>query len=359
MISISLCMIVKNEEAVLSRCLKSCKNIFDEIIIVDTGSSDNTKNIAKQFTNKVYDFFWQDDFSLARNFSFSKATCDYIMWLDADDVIPAKSVKKLLELKEQLSTKNYDVIMAKYDISFDANGKPNFSYFRERILKKSCNFTWQDPVHEVIIPSGNIFYSNISIEHRKIGQNKKSNRNLKIYENLLKKGIKLNARQMYYYSRELMFNRKYKKAIISFNKFLKMPNIWTENAISACIDLSNCYLQLSDNNNAKLNLIRSFYYDIPRAEALCKLADIYFNENNYQKACYWYNLALKDKCNLTSGAFVQKIYYDVYPLLQLCVCYYYLGDIKKAKECNNKVGKIDSKIPVYVKNKALFDKLNV
>ena len=91
MATVSLCMIVRNEEDVLGRCLESVKDIVDEIIIVDTGSTDKTKEIAGRFTNAVYDFPWIDDFSAARNFSFSKATMDYQMWLDADDVIEKRT----------------------------------------------------------------------------------------------------------------------------------------------------------------------------------------------------------------------------------------------------------------------------
>ena len=80
-------MIVKNEEDVLARCLQSLQPVVDEIIIVDTGSSDKTKEIAAQYTQHVYDFLWIDDFSKARNFAFSKATQQYCMWVDADDII--------------------------------------------------------------------------------------------------------------------------------------------------------------------------------------------------------------------------------------------------------------------------------
>ena len=79
-------MIVKDEESVLKRCLDSISPLVDEIIIADTGSSDATREIAALFTDKIYDFPWIDDFSAARNFSFSKASMDYIMWMDADDV---------------------------------------------------------------------------------------------------------------------------------------------------------------------------------------------------------------------------------------------------------------------------------
>ena len=69
MITISLCMIVKNEERVLKRCLDSVRDLVDEIIIVDTGSTDATKRIAAGYTDKIYDFTWNDDFSAARNFA--------------------------------------------------------------------------------------------------------------------------------------------------------------------------------------------------------------------------------------------------------------------------------------------------
>ena len=72
MVTISLCMIVRNEEDVLERYLKSIADVVDEIIIVDTGSVDKTKEIAKKFTDHIYDFPWVDDFSAARNFAFSK-----------------------------------------------------------------------------------------------------------------------------------------------------------------------------------------------------------------------------------------------------------------------------------------------
>ena len=86
-VTLSLCMIVKDEERTLERCLNSVKSFINEIIIVDTGSKDKTKEIAKAFNAKIYDFKWINDFAAARNFSFRKATSDYILWLDGDDFI--------------------------------------------------------------------------------------------------------------------------------------------------------------------------------------------------------------------------------------------------------------------------------
>lgn len=97
---LSLAMIVKNEEEKLARCLDSVKNYVDEIVIVDTGSTDRTKEIALSFGAKIYDFEWCKDFSKARNFSIEKTTGDYVLVLDADNVLlqfDKQSVLKTLE----------------------------------------------------------------------------------------------------------------------------------------------------------------------------------------------------------------------------------------------------------------------
>jgi pentatricopeptide repeat protein len=88
--TISLCMIVKNEEEWLPQCLESVKDLVSEIMIVDTGSTDKTKEVAQKYGAKIFDFAWKDDFAAARNFSISKATGSWILWLDADETIAKK-----------------------------------------------------------------------------------------------------------------------------------------------------------------------------------------------------------------------------------------------------------------------------
>ena len=96
MTELSLCMIVKNEEERLARCLSGVQGAVDEIIIVDTGSTDGTKRVAGQFTSRVYDYAWDDDFSAARNASLDRATKPFILWLDADDVVERSEKEKLM-----------------------------------------------------------------------------------------------------------------------------------------------------------------------------------------------------------------------------------------------------------------------
>jgi glycosyltransferase involved in cell wall biosynthesis len=119
-------MIVKDEQDVLEIALSSVKGFADEIIIVDTGSNDNTKKIARKFTNKIYDFKWIDDFSAARNFSLSKATGNWILVLDADEVIDPENLKK------SSFDPNMDaILLLQRDYTKNKNSF-RFSYLKER-----------------------------------------------------------------------------------------------------------------------------------------------------------------------------------------------------------------------------------
>ncbi len=357
MISISLCMIVKDEELVLDRCLKSISDIVDEIIIVDTGSKDKTKLIAEKYTKKVYDFTWCDDFSKARNYSFSKATKDYIMWLDADDILLDKDRKKLNQLKKTL-TKDVDIVMLRYNIAFDKLGNPIFSYNRERIIKNNKKYKWTGAVHEVIEPSGKVITKDIAITHKK-EKAYATGRNLKIYEKLLSEGKNLDSRHKFYYARELYYNKKYNEAIKVFTEFLDSKDGWIENKINASIDLANCiyFTKKNDFDEVYDILINTFKYDIPRACICCELGRYFFLKNKYDIAIYWYKLATTLNMDISKGGFENIDYYGYIPYISICVCYYKLGKIEEANKYNEKAGKIKPSDDKYLYNKKYFEEL--
>ena len=95
---LSLCMIVKNEENTLGRCLESVKDIVDEIIIVDTGSTDNTIKIAEKYGAEIFFYKWDNSFANARNYSLSKASKDWILIMDADDELKGEDKDKVIKL---------------------------------------------------------------------------------------------------------------------------------------------------------------------------------------------------------------------------------------------------------------------
>ena len=255
-VTVSLCMIVKNEEDVLARCLDSVKDLVDEIIIVDTGSKDRTKEIAHTYTDNVFDFVWIDDFAAARNFAFSKAKCMYCMWLDADDVILPKDQEGFQRLKETLSPET-DMVMMKYHTAFDSSGKPTFSYYRERLIANHKGYQWVGAVHEIIPPTGNIYYSDdAAVSHKKL-RVQDPDRNLRIFEKLIAQGNVLDARQQFYYARELYYHNQFEKAIQVFNAFLQREDAWVENQIDACTFIFYCRRQMGQKQEALYALFQT------------------------------------------------------------------------------------------------------
>ncbi|MCI8866495.1 MAG: glycosyltransferase [Lachnospiraceae bacterium] len=353
--TISLCMIVKNEEVHIARCLGSVAGLVEEIIIVDTGSTDRTVEIASDYTTKVYSYPWKDDFSDARNYSFSQASMDYCMWMDADDILEETEKDKFLHLKQSLPP-DIDIVMMKYNTSFDEAGKPTFSYFRERWIRNCPQYRWIGAVHEVIPPNGKAIYSDIAICHKKIGA-ADPDRNLRIYQKMASDGKQLEPRQQYYYGRELYYHKQYKKAISVLEEFLLSADGWVENKIEACSICASCYYQIGQEQSALATLLRSMSFDLPRAELCCEIGKHFLEHGNLHHAIYWYETALNVPKNEHSGGFTLPDCYDYVPFLQLCVCYDKLGDRKKAKEYNEKAGACKPYSQSYLYNKRYFDSL--
>ena len=322
---ISCCFIVLNEEQTLGRILKCASQFADEIIVVDTGSTDNSKSIAREYTDKVYDFEWVDDFSKARNFAFSKATKPYLMWLDADDYITDENIEKIKAFKE--SGQDFDVAFMLYATAFDENGNATFCYKRERIVKNAPQFKFVDPIHEVIVPSGNIVHLDITIEHRK---EKESDplRNLNFYKRLKAKGVEFSPRMQFYYANELFYTEHYTEAMCEYESFLKKP-AFVENQIQACLNCAQCYRHLHYNVQAYQMLYSSLVYDKPRSEVLCQLSLYLCNDGKFEHAKYWLKQAI-GKPNFSSGAFILKDCYDFIPYYNLAYCEYRLKHYKKA-----------------------------
>lgn len=147
--TLSVCMIVKNEEKVLGRCLESIVDIADEIIVVDTGSSDRTKQIASKYTNKLYDFMWVDDFSKARNFAASKAKGNWLLALDADEYVDRESFKKL-KAKLEKNSLEYNIVGLQI-VSFVGDKGINTALnYHERLYKNDPNIYYVRSIHEVL-----------------------------------------------------------------------------------------------------------------------------------------------------------------------------------------------------------------
>lgn len=350
---LSVCLIVKNEQEVLARCLNCVKKFADEIIIVDTGSNDNTKSIALKYTPKVYDYKWENDFSKARNYSFSFATCPFIMWLDADDIIDDENIRKINNLKNNLT--NQDVVMCKYVLGYDKDNNPTFSYNRERIIKNCNKCKWQGFIHECIAPFGNVVYSDIQIIHNKI---KSSNpkRNLKIFQKHKKQGRIFNAREQYYFAKEYFYLSYYSTCIKQIKKFLKMPNKFLPNEIDAKLHLAKCYINLKQYNKGLITLFNMLENYNPTSEIVCEIANVFLLKNNTKNAVYFYESALNIAPDYNCGAFINNNYYYYIPLLQLTYLCFKQGDYNKAKKYHLQAKKLYPNDEKVLYNDKFFDK---
>jgi len=155
-VKVSLTMIVRDEENNLPHCLESVAGLFDEIVVVDTGSTDRTVEIARSFGARVFDFVWVDDFSAARNAALARATGDYAFWLDADDVVDPPERAKLEALLDRLRAGDGDgacyVVRCKCDPSPDGSGGDTV-VDHIRLFPVRENVRWKYRVHEQILPA--------------------------------------------------------------------------------------------------------------------------------------------------------------------------------------------------------------
>jgi glycosyltransferase involved in cell wall biosynthesis len=324
-------MIVKDEEDSLARCLNSVQNIADEIVIVDTGSTDNTKAVASRFTDRIYDFAWIDDFAAARNFAFSCARTEYILWLDADDIFPEEDRNKLIALKESLDPA-VDSVTMNYHLATDEYGNVTHSVRRNRLVKRSRQFRWIGAVHEYLEVGGTVLNADIAVAHRSIHHD--SDRNLRIYEQRLSRGEPFSPRDLFYFANELFDHRKYEQAIGYYEKFLATGEGWVEDNIAACGKLADCYHELGDRARELDSALRSFQYASPRAEFCCRLGYHFLQQNAVTTAIFWYQLAVRIGQPKEQMGFVNTACSTWLPHLQLCVCYDRIGDYEAAYRHN-------------------------
>jgi len=147
----SLAMIIKNEEARIADALTSVSSFCDELIVVDTGSTDRTIEIAQQCGAQVSEFEWIDDFSAARNASFQRCSGDWIFWMDADDIVASAAQQGFASLKEHL-TSRHDVNTVWLDLRYvTPDGGSSHVYPKPRVVRRSANPRWTEAIHEQLV----------------------------------------------------------------------------------------------------------------------------------------------------------------------------------------------------------------
>lgn len=297
MITISVCMIVKNEEAVLARCLDSLEGLYDELVIVDTGSNDRTKEIAAGYTDKVYDFEWVNDFSKARNFAFSKCTKDYIYSVDADEVLDAENRSRFITLANRLIPE-IEIVQMWYINTNEYATTENFSKeLRPKLYKRLREFTWIDPIHESVNLNPVVYDSDIEILHMPVSNH--ADRDFKTFENAIARGEHMSDKLLMMYARELMIageKQHLENARDFFIREAVNDNRSAEHKQMCYVVLAKGYMNSSD----PVSVSEFFKWCLknvggtPCSEICLLLGDHYFAQDDMDEAFIWYCNALNE-----------------------------------------------------------------
>lgn len=346
MITISLCMIVKNESAVLKRCLDSISFLVDEIIIVDTGSTDDTKEIAANYTDQIYDFVWHGDFSEARNFAFSKASMEYIYSADADEVLDELNQKRLHDLKDLLLPE-IEIVQMKYVTKNETNAVYNAKKeLRPKLFKRLRTFTWIDSIHETIRLDPVVFNSDIEILH--LPQSMHSSRDFKLLHDAYERQGNLSPRLIDMYAKELFISGTeddFKDASPIFEALYRSISSADLQKKIACV-LARCY-RLARRQDAFFKLCLKDMVTTPCAEICLEIGRYFASLGDYDEAIVWfYNAAYESESILTIHASGDL------PLMHLSNCYNALADAYSAEAIHN-----DSQIAEYRKAAAEYRSL--
>lgn len=288
MITVSLCMIVKNEEKVLERCLNTVADLVDEIIIVDTGSTDATKQIARKYTDKIYEFQWIDDFSAARNFAFSKATKEYIYSADADEVLSEENRERFRLLKETLLPE-IEIVQMKYGNQLQMGAVYNFDEeYRPKLFKRRREFVWEAPIHETVRLEPVIYDSDIVITH--LPESSHAKRDLAAFHRHCSGGYRLPKRLHDLYARELMIagdKEDFAMAAEFFKESAGDPGRDGEEVAQACC-VAGKAARLAGDTVTFFKYTSKVLAEKACSEVCCELGHFYEDAKDLEEACIWY-----------------------------------------------------------------------
>lgn len=289
---LSVCMIVRNESAVLQRCIDSLQNICDELCIVDTGSSDNTVEIAhdnraivERFTGCNDEAGQIVDFALARNKSLSLASGDWVLQIDADELL-LSGHDRIRVLTEDDGLDQIGVLMS----SEGAN------WISVRIFRNIDGLHYKSRIHEYLVGTGTFVADRlICIENRPNKQSKESasDRNVRLCRLALKDNPE-DGRLYHYLGNEYRKLRRFSEAIEAYRRALTCGN-YRVGLYHSSYYLGVSCLMVEDWEGAIDAAFQCLRIDPRYAEAPCLLGDVYSCTGNIYHAMEWYRTALSKK----------------------------------------------------------------
>jgi glycosyltransferase involved in cell wall biosynthesis len=332
--NISLCMIVKNEEKNLGKCLDSILDYIDEIVIVDTGSTDHTKEIARKYTDKIFDFTWCDDFSKARNYSLSKASNDWVLILDADEIILRFDKK---DVSDFILSGPKTIGRIKRINPFE--GEKGDSKYIERVNRffNKKYYSYEGAIHEQVVAADgsncNMRSVGIEVDHigyldEVISSTNKLERNI----NLLLKSIKNNPKDAYLHYQIGKSYYKKKDFQKAYESFAESISLCSDFRLEYAQDLVESYgytlLKYGKYSEAmELKKYQIYYENSPDYNFIMAL--IYMNNGKFQDAVESFESCIGEKEGKIEGVnsylpnYNIGVIYEALGINQAAVMYYH------------------------------------
>lgn len=310
---ISLCIIAKNEERVIGRCIDNIKNYVNEIIVIDTGSTDKTIEICKNKGAKVYNFTWTNNFSDARNYALKKASGEWIVFLDADEYIQESDMNVVLNKIEFADKNGYEAIVCKCINLNEDNYTIKSVAFFIRIFKRSKNIRYVGSIHETIMNIKHSikmidFTDDINVFHTGytdsvINEKEKMSRNISLLYNELKKNPD-DADIHFYLVESLFIDKRYKEAYEHCNKVISLNNAKNTGVITKVYShkMKNMILLEYDENEIKKVYDQAVKYDDTYPDYDWIMGMYYGSNGKNEKALGFY-----EKCYFKINNFNSKI----------------------------------------------------
>lgn len=352
---ISVCIIVKNEP-LLEDCVNSIKDYVNEIVIVDTGSTDNTPEVARRLAN-IFEIYTDcnnsetgliEDFSKARQRSFELATQPWVMWVDADDIIVGG--ENLLKLTKNINpSAEVTAFLFPYEYSYNETGQCTCLHYRERLISNKNKFHWVNPVHEVLVNNVDVFCSYITEEsviykHRRQYSNKapEFGRNLRILKNYLDKVGDTDPRQLYYIGLEYYNNNLIDEAIHHLSKYVDVSG-WDDERAMACLKLVDIFQSTCKYNEGIKWAFKTIEIKETWGEGYFALARMFYflaqeggpyERRNLERCVYFARIGLNLPVTKTL-LFINPLdrNYDIHRYLNMALSK--LGNVKEALESVN------------------------
>lgn len=332
-------MIVKDEEEMIGCCLDSIKGLYDQLVIVDTGSTDKTKEICAKYTSDIYDFEWIDDFAAARNFALEQCEHDIIGWCDADDILDADPLRVRRYVKESFANGSIGINMPYIYGHVDGGYQPSLKYVRMRFFGKDC-YRWSGKVHE--FPQKQVkgpqrIDKTLEFEwhhHREDKGEGKMNtaRNLKILRKVVEEDP--NPRYLFYLGKEMIYNGFFKEAIVTFQRYIPISDFHEEKH-RAMYEMAYCFYKLKDYYNARVWALKAIETHQDYAQPYLLMGWTYTDVEDWKRARPWF-LHATDLPVPTMDFFDYVPSRTYEPLEWLAICEWQLGNYESAREYHSR-----------------------